>query len=333
MTGMILRIDACLKVEVDMKVYYDCPHMSGESFKADAFFRKYKGAYGTIVGFSTEYVGPLDSKGRLPGTYYRPGGIDVQFDGEDEVHTGLNIDHFVLMSPTSTVDLDIPLTHQLAGDLPNPIRFYPGDVVCKTDDLLRAQRIVERVSVNDDGKLVYTLAETVDDRTAREKEDEERNQKAREDGHMFAGLMPSFARTEHCSGEQLELITAGNIHWLYVDSSKMQFGSPEDEVHFWARDGLSKTVYGESGMVPVWEFPFEKARQMLEAGNGDIIVRSHEFENVKIVGKSGDHQVRRLHACFGEHRDRVRTLALGLETPPGEAERSMEDLTRAMMEE
>lgn len=331
MTKMILKMNACLQVEVGMKVYYDCPHTSGESFQADNFFRKYKGSTGTVVGFSTEYVEPLDIKGRLPGVYYRSSGISVQFDGEDQVHEGLNIGHFVLMSPAKTVSPDTPLTHQRAGDLPHPILFYPGDVVNKADDLLCIERLVERVSITKEGIPVYTLAETEEDRNAREAEDEAQRKEARDRGSILASMRSSLERTEKCYGKELKMLKPGNVHWLYNDPSKMRFTSPKDEVYFWARDGLSSTAYQKGGLHPVWEYSHEKARELLEAGEGDLIVRCKTYKNVKVSERDGDHKLRRLLDCFAEHRDCVRSLALNLETPPGEVERSTGDVAMSLL--
>ena len=155
--SVTMQMSANLVIDVGMRVYYDCPGMSGDSFEADRFFRKYQGGEGTIVGFPSEFVLPLDVKGRLPGTYYTTGSINVQFDGEEKVHEGLNIKHFVLMSPANTTKLNVPLTHQRADDLPNPIRFYPDDVVCINDDPEKNERVIMQVRITDDGTLQYCL--------------------------------------------------------------------------------------------------------------------------------------------------------------------------------
>lgn len=331
MTNMILKMSAYLRIEVGMKVYCNCPPMSMEDPESDRFFRNYGGRTGTVVGFSTEYVGPLDSKGRLPGVYYRPGGISVQFDGEEKVFPNLNINHFVLVNQATTVDLDMPLTHQWAGDLPNPIEFYVGDIVHKVDDLLRQERTVTRVTVNDNGIPVYTLAETEESRVLRMEALEQCNQERREKGDMILWPRMSSARSEDCFGDELALVTAGNIHWLYVEPARMHFDSAEEEVYFWARDGLAERVFSGGDMSPfshiAGEFSLEEARRMLEDGEGDLIVRLREFKNLEIIGRSGDYMARLLHPCFEQYREHVRSLALALETPPNEGEEwSMEDL-------
>lgn len=63
---------------------------------------------------------------------------------------------------------------------------------------------------------------------------------------------------------------------------------------------------------------------MVEAGEGDLIVRSPDYPGV--FGRGGDHTVRRLHDCFDLHRTRVRELALQVSSPPSEAKRSSEAL-------
>lgn len=154
--SVVQCIKANLVIEVGMRVRYDCPG-SGDSYESDRFFKKYEGRTGIIVGFPTEFVAPLDMQGRLPGVYYTTRGINVRFDGEGETHPNLNIQHFVLLSPAQTIDPTTPPTHQRAGDLPQPIFFYPGDIVYKTDDLFRQPRRVERVSIGKDGKPIYHL--------------------------------------------------------------------------------------------------------------------------------------------------------------------------------
>ena len=145
---------------------------------------------------------------------------------------------------------------------------------------------------------------------------------------MFSGMF-SFGKTENCSADQIKLITPGNLRWLYIDQAKMRFATPEEEVHFWAQEGLSKTVYVSKGRYPQLEYPLETARMMVAAGQGDIIVRSKEYKNVTITGRQGDYKVRLLHECFKQYRERVRQLSESLAVPIGEVERTAEDSMRS----
>ena len=309
MTGIILQMQSYLRVEIGMRVICDSHFVSGESLPGGNFFQKYRHTYGTIAGFSTEYAGPLDSKGRLPGTYYTSDGIDVRFDGEDTVHTDLNIKAFILISTTTTTSIDSPLTHQWVGELPNPIEFYPDDIVRKADDLLQTERVIESVDINKDGSLVYTLAETKNDRVARKNDHEKILNRPRKSGDWLERILPRRARTEHCFGKQLVFVKAGNVRRLYKEPTSMYFDSPSDELRFWARDGISSLYFGK-GSVFQLGFSLNDARHILEAGECDIIVCTDKVSN--------HHQIYKLHNCFEQHRNRVRTLAHSLKIPPNE---------------
>lgn len=305
----ILMVQMYAAVEVGMRVYYNCP-LSGDSFEANAFFRKYRGRRGTIVGFRTEYVGPLDRKGRPPGAYYRLGSINVRFEGDDVERSGLNLAHFVLLSPTSTRS-EPPPAYQRAGDLPRPILFYPGDIVCKTDDVFSTPRTVTGVRVFEDGILEYTLAETAETRAQRDKTAAE----YRSAGHIPFGS--SMSASEHCRGHDLTLLTAGNVRWLYTDPAQMHFDSPEEEVLFWAQDGLSAIVYSNNTSIPVWEYNFKQARELVSRGDGDLMVGCVRQRHTVLFDGTGNYIItRRLYPQFEQYRDRVRQLALSLKTSP-----------------
>ena len=315
MTQAILQMKTFVEVREGMRFYYDCPGM-GDDFRSNAFFEKYKGREGVIVGFPTERVGILDSKGRIPGIYVSPTGVNVKFDGEEEVHNGLNLGHFVLVEPASTVVPEKSLNDQRLGDLEYEILFYPGDVVHKTDDLLRNPRMVDKVILMNDGTINYRLAETPEDESARKAEDEEERAKAREkDGFegVFAAMsVRSFARTEQVKGEEIVMVERGNLHHLYTDPSQMTFADAVEEIRFWSQDGLSATVYAKNRRMPRWEFTLDLAQAIVEKGEADLIIEREQFKNVTVTPDHGKFRVRKLHERFAAHRERVRELASSL---------------------
>lgn len=327
MISALLKMNAFVQVAEGMRVYYDCPTMSGEDFRSDQFFRENKGKTGLVKGFPEKFVGPLDSKGRLPGVYIKPGYIHVQFEGEEKVHQGLNLHHFILLDVGQTVVPKASLEHQKVRDLPEAIEFWPGDQVCKANDLLRTVRFVEDVRIGDDGALIYVLAETAEAKQQRQDEKEaeiaRRREEARKSDDPLAGFplglgLMDHPRTEHCKVNDLTLVMRGNIYHLYHDPAQLAFSSPEDEVGFWAKGGISTTVYGGGNHMPRWEWPLDKAKEMVENGEGDLVIASKQYKNVIVTGRGGDFKVLKLHSCFAQHRERVRALSLSLANPPVE---------------
>lgn len=322
-----------VEVRVGMRFYYDCPGM-GDDFRSNAFFQKYQGRQGVIVGFPTERVGILDSKGRTPGVYIKPSGVNVKFDGEEEVHNSLNLGHFILIEPTSTVVLTKSLNDQRLGDLEHEVLFYPGDTVHKSDDLLRNPRVVDQVILMNDGTLNYRLAETPEDESARKVEDDAKRAKAREEdgiGGIISMMgVRSFARTEQVSGDDIVMVERGNLHHLYTDPTQMTFADAAEEVRFWSQEGLSATVYEKSRHIPRWDFTLELAQAMVEAGEADLIIEKEQFNNIVVVPDEGKFNVRKLHERFASHRERVREVSAGLSQPPPEVKVALEDRMLSM---
>lgn len=291
-------IRTIVDIEVGMKVRYDCPSGSSEDVHSDRFFKKWRGHLGTIVGFFPEYIEPLHYTGRLPGVYNRNDCVRVQFDECDEAHV-LKLIHCTLLSSVPTTGT------QQVQPLPQPLLFYPEDIVVLFDDLLRSLRLVERVIISDDGVPTYVLAESEDDYSARKLKEAQK----KEEGRVFPSGMMSFPRTESCFAEQLELVEKGNVHMLYEGSvSEMHFDSIENEVLFWARDGLSVHV-ADTGYPGC---SLKAARELLKKEVGDIIVEVEYTSN----DEPGFYHVRKLVPAFASHRDRVRSLAMSLKKPP-----------------
>ncbi len=315
MTGVHVQMEACIELQIGMRVRYNCPLMS-EDYQSQQFFQKYRGREATIVGFSTQAVSILDKHGRPPGIYYNDSNVDLRFDGEDEVHKRIKLMHLVLVSSATTAEPKVAFSHQRAGDLPSPILFYPGDVVYKYDDLLRTEREVSHVEVDNEGKPTYYLRETELERDIRLQEQARRQKEVEDNDRPFMFPNVSPPRLEGVSGEGIGLLRPGNLHLLYTKSGDMQFETPEEEVTFWSQDGLSEVTYRGRGIDLDAECTYEEARRLLEAGEGDLVVRSRGYGGTKVVGRRVDHKVLRLHDCFAPYRDRVRSLSLSLSEAP-----------------
>lgn len=331
------RMLAFVVLREGMRLFYDCPAMSGESYAADNFFRKYQGKTATIASFPTTPVGPFDRKGRLPGMYLSPGSINVQFEGEEEVHEGLNLVHFVLLDPTTTVSYDEYERAQRVSDL--HLLFYPGDAVHKSDDLLRGPRVVQEVKFAQNGEPLYTLAETSEATEQRkaakaaEREEERAKREANPDRlsmMLFSGH--DYPLTETCDGASLVLIERGPTYFLYNDPSKLAFASTEEELSFWAEDGLSKTFYGKRPAIFNWKWSLEKAREIVEQGKGDLILASTRSAS-RYADDTPKYTVRTLHSCFDQHRSRVRELTLATAAPPPEREKTIAELAGGLLED
>ncbi|MDQ1300029.1 MAG: hypothetical protein QG636_697 [Patescibacteria group bacterium] len=332
------RMQALVVLREGMRLFYDCPSMSGESFESDNFFRKYKGKTGIIAGFPITLVGPFDSKGRLPGSYLTPGYMHVRFEGEEEFHQSLNLHHFVLLDPTTTVTDEEFDEAQRSGDLPHPILFYPGDTVYKQDDLLQVRRVVQEVKFGTAGIPLYVLSETSEaterrmaDKAADHAEREARREASPDNLPLLSGFCShDRPETETCEGTNLVLLERGHSYYLYHDPSKLSFASAEEELDFWSQDGLSKTFYGPRRLFRTWEWSLAQARALLEEGKGDLIVTSR-MPRGRRDDSEQKYTVRILHAGFAEYRDRVRQLALSI-APPLEKEKTFAELGRGLLD-
>lgn len=329
------RMQAFVVLREGMRLFYDCPTMSGDSFAADNFFRKYQGKTATIASFPSAPVGPFDRKGRLPGVYLLPGGINVKFEEEEEVHECLNLAHFVLLDSTTTVPHDEYERAQRVSDL--HLLFYPGDTVYKGDDLLQGLRVVQEVKFAQNGESLYVLAETseaTERRKAAKVAERQEEQAKRASDPARLPMMPfsghDYPLTETCDGASLVLVERGPAYFLYTDPSKLTFASPEEELSFWAEDGLSKTFYGSRQHIPNWEWSLEKAREIVEQGKGDLILASGRSPSLRGDG-APKYTVRVLHSSFDQHRSRVRELTLATAVPPLEREKTIAELAGGLL--
>jgi hypothetical protein len=293
-----MRMQADLKLQVGTRLFYNCPTMCVEDSKSRAFFKKYHGREATVVGFTTVLVPPLDHKGRVPGVYY-DGGLRVQFDGDEEIFDRLNLNHFVVIGPAEVVPGEV---NNFVSDLPEMPAFYPFDMVAKIDDLLAVPRFVTSIDFNREGRLVCGLADTEDMERLREQKEAAEREKAT----VEKLWLPTFAfrSNETVLATDLRLLERGNGFRLYHDPDSLDFSSPEEELEFWALDGLSSTVFVDGN----WIFSPTEAREMVHVGQADMIVVSsmgrHRVGD-KVVYS---YEVKKLHDCFGQFRSRVSSL-------------------------
>jgi hypothetical protein len=328
---MIQKIRALVSVNVGTRVLYDFPYPP-DDFRGRAFFEKYNGKAAVICGFAKEYVGPLDSCGRMPGTYGDFEVVDVRFEGERKVHT-MSVNHLLVLDACKTVAVEDFSRHAKISDLPRKIRFYTGDQVRKKDDPKKETRLVQRVNVADDAKITYMLGESAAEKQRRERKREE----ARNDRTKIPSVMLGIRQAERSDGKGLLLVSRGNVYNLYSAPEKLRFASDEEELLFWAQEGVSRQVsQGHGSMLtgsPLrGEFSLAEALEICERGEGDFVIASQRFPNLVVTGRKGDHQVRELHDCFGKYRKRVRALAKRVKTPPEEKnELSMPELARKVV--
>lgn len=87
-------------------------------------------------------------------------------------------------------------------------------------------------------------------------------------------------------GDHLDMVKRGNVWALYNDPTKLRFESDEEERSFWASEGISSR---------------------LPSGDMDFLQLAVDFFVLFSPGGSRL-QPRRLHDCFAQHRERVRSM-------------------------
>ena len=323
--SVVQQIRAFVPLSVGMRVYFHNPFpMDDPQDRRQS--EKYRGRTGTIMGFAEEYAGPLDGRGRLPGVYQKPGYVDVKFDHERKVHQHLSIECLVLISEAATLALDAVPVAQRIGDLPHAIRFYPGDQVSKED--CDEVRLVENVRIRDKGAVEYVLSESRENRTHREG----RLAEHRRSGTIALGLANlGGSRAESSNGDGLVVVSRGNVYNLYCAPDELSFSSPAEELAFFAKDGVSKRHSAEDPPYPYHrsEWPLKEALEVVARGEGDFVIKTAE-SGVIWVDRRGEYQVRIIHDCWKEYRDRIKELGQSFPEPPSEVRehRSMNDLAR-----
>jgi hypothetical protein len=232
------------------------------------------------------------------GVYYT-GGLKVQFEKDDTVYDklNLNLNHFVVVGPAEIFPDE---TDNFVSGLPEDPDFYPFDVVAKQGDLLAEPRLIVSVDYNQGGQLVCDLADTEDMERVRHTKERAERDRTKTEGLWYPSI--TFNSGESINADRLLLVERGNVYWLYHDYTKLNFASSEEELGFWAIDGISKVVHLDQG----WRFSLKRAREIVASGDGDIVIESRHATR-----ETSGYEVRRLHDIFKQHRDRVRVLADG----------------------
>ncbi len=275
----------------------------GADYNSQQFFDKYDGKKGVLVGYFSQYIGVLDWQGRKPGTYIERDGLSerftpvkILFDGETELQT-VKLCHLVVISGFEVVDDASPNVDQwYVQELPEPILFYPDDLVCCNEDLLRTPREVQSISFEKDGTVRYALNHTEEEeksiRAVEREEARERAGRMRLTSHLGFPAMTKQAK-------DLTLLKRGNIFVLYNGNpDDLEFGSLEEEIAFWSRldltvqDALEYKYGRERNRLPT-------SLELLRSGEADVI---YHLENM--VPPSYD--PKRLRPAFERFRARAR---------------------------
>lgn len=314
---MSVVVRSALSLQSGCKLLYD-PPLRGEDFESERFFKEHRDKQAAFVGYSEKMVGVLDYKGRLPGRYINPECIKVKFVGEEA--RNLNIRQFVVIDKHLASVTDLADDDQRLGDLLHPILFYPDDLVRfkkkPSREVTREPKRIRGVFMEKpftmDGRPRYEVMETDTEYAARaaklEKENEKRSSGKR---LILSSLMAPDGWNTRV--EDIKLVSRGNVWALYESPDSLSFESDEEESTFWARDGISKTIYprnkdttlGRMDVPDVDERSLESAYQGFLIGIGDVISVSELKQHPDAPDR---YHVHCLHDCFEEHRDGVRAL-------------------------
>ena len=287
---MYVTIRATVVLEPSCTLYYNCPIL-GDSFASNRFFSKYRGKYANFLEYCKQPVGVLDRKGRLPGIYVNAENILVEF--EDGEKHALNTEHFIVVDVSNARLVDASDLDQKVSDLLGPILFCPGDQVrFLTND---SEEIFEIDSVLfDDGLTTFGIP---------------CYEMSKTEANPRGNPLVISARVR---GEDIAVVTRGNVWALYNDPSKLSFESDEEELVFWSHDGISQMIPDvhadrlkrEGRMSYFLGDPLEDSWKQFTSGEADIIVEALQINTDDPVL----YNARRLHDCFAQHRERVRSV-------------------------
>ncbi len=226
----------------------------------------YLGKRVTFVRYAEVLMGPLDPMGRRPGRYTDRENMIVRYSDGDlrvPVKDVRFVDTYP-KPPAAHIQNGVGEVERL-GDLPYPIELWPGDRI-KDYGRNKEWFTVSAISFGDDGKPVYELWND-------------------------SGLVKLILHYKPSGG----WLDRGNIYLLYNDPEHLTFGSDEEEIVFWAREGISVCGLGRGGGQPMWP-----CMDFFDKGHIDLITRHPKNESFFCTYK--------LHSIFAEHRPRVRAL-------------------------
>jgi len=172
---MYVKLRASIALTPGMRVRYDCPSMSQESWEADRFFKKYKDRHATVLGHSSLYVGFADALKREPGKYINPERARILFDGEGEKEMDVMLHHFFLISGGEAREANADDSMRI-GNLPEAEHFADLDIVREKGDMLGIERRIVGISIDEStGIATYAVGLTAQELSQSRKEDSDVN--------------------------------------------------------------------------------------------------------------------------------------------------------------
>jgi len=231
-----------------------------------------------LVRFSqylTMLAGPLDPLGRKPGLYRDHTRVMVS-DGNGEIEVLASNLLLVDTYPRPT-EAEIPNNFSLEerlGDLPCLIKFWPGDIVRVPGSKREGFWVVNRVTFDDmSGRPIYELTDP-------------------------RGQCIEWNPWQKICDDPSITVDRGNVYWLYHDSSKLSFKSDQEELTFWAREGISVPGLGKDMSPGQTMWP---CAQSFDDGSADLITRNQKYPS--------SFHTYKLHEIFAmQNRERVRAL-------------------------
>lgn len=298
MNSVYTLVRAFVQVMPGMRVQYlPPPYGGGEDYRSDRFFEDHYGKKGTVTNFVEELVGPFDFQGRLPGVYADPDSIKVVFDNDQEERRLKYVHLAVIGDHPSLAEKELLQSWYRLRDLPKPIAFYQGDIVCKKDDLLKVGYEVVEVTYDDVGHQQLTLK----DSDAIVKRAEER--KNGTFNPLFAGIMPTFG----LAADEATLVKEGPVRLLYENRiDEVVFASSREAMEFWTEQALSKVVYPAHRKIRhmIW-YDLDNARIAVADGHGHFFMEDRLRDVFVEEPKSQRYHVYRLHSQFAMHAERA----------------------------
>ena len=289
---MAVIIPVAVHLKEGARFRYDCPSPMTDNPTLNAKYAAYKGKLATFVSHKEQFIGPLDHDGRLPGRYIDASRVNVRFDGEETVREE-SLGYLTVHTGDVVLATSLEEGDRL-GNLPYPILYYPGDRVMyreRPEGVETGPVQVMGVSFAENGKVLYRVRE--------------------------------FGQTWLEHHQSLRLVSRGNVWALYHDPKWLEFDSDEEEMQFWAQDGVSRSaknpnrgpsLHDQTKLV--FGVPLAEAWGLFQSGLADLIIVP-EIEAGKVRRRierdEKDVEPRcfqplRLHDCFTEHRNRVHKL-------------------------
>ena len=247
-------------------------------------------APGTVFNYAgpvEEWALPLDHPlGREPGVYAVEGRMRVQREGKIRQ---VDTQDFCLLGSPGYAHLARPRPSGplWLGELPERVLFYSDDRVKMHRCAIKGQKenptrqVVSVLRAPENGGLLYRVEEN--------DEEYEIRLKSLDSTPSKEGIT---RQTWEMRGEDLYCMGRGPVFYLYHDLSKFLFKSTQEELRFWAREGVSEMVHGYVEL--------SKVLGQFATGHIDVVCPARYAEK--------HYSTYRLHKRFAEHREHVRKL-------------------------